>query len=397
MDKESLIFCEHELRKAELLYRLNGDISQFCNQTKSLTKQAKKIISESNHIIKPKENVYNDFLNYQGDLEIKSIIENQENDFRNVRKYISKDEYEKRLKKLILLRNEYANTVGFDDFISYKYSLFGISTSILDKKIKETKCPAQVNTNYIKNIIKNFRTRPELYETRQLSLLKKLLEFWKLDLKWRNISIHTTNLPPFYVGACVALSIPNDIHVLMNLQPGLSGFAVFLHEVGHAYYYNHIDIDIYNPTTPPHAYNLVVEEALAILFENLAYNRRTIEYLFQEEMDLYMDISEIFLPYYLVCITFEEYIYHNSEADFENVWCKLCTKYNVSHKDWTAPHFFVSNPGYFAAYFLGNRLADSLYKYIQKNNIELNSFLINSICKHGINLNYTGLLKKIDF
>ncbi len=62
---------------------------------------------------------------------------------------------------------------------------------------------------------------------------------------------------------------------------------------------------------------------------------------------------------------------------------------------WIKPHFFVSNPGYFAAYFIAYYLAKEIYLYANKDSKKLFDFLKNEICKPGIKLQYDLFLDKI--
>ena len=210
------------------------------------------------------------------------------------------------------------------------------------------------------------------------------------------MKIHTDNLPQFYIGACIPLSIPEDIHVLMNLQSGLSGFAVFMHEIGHAYYYSNISNCLSVEDQRPS--NLIVEEGVALLFENLVYTSYTTKKLLGIELDVYEKLIDTFAMYQMCCIEFEERIYKEPYSEFDLVWKELRRNYEFEQKsDWCTPHFFVSEPGYFAAYFLGNRLAKDIYSYVKRNNIGINDFLIEYICSVGGNMQFDKLLKEIGF
>jgi hypothetical protein len=69
---------------------------------------------------------------------------------------------------------------------------------------------------------------------------------------------------------------------------------------------------------------------------------------------------------------------------------------------WSNPHFFVSAPGYFSAYILGEFFARDLKNYFIKDNGKLfsnkvGSFLLDKIFKDGRNLDIEKLLSIIEF
>ena len=52
---------------------------------------------------------------------------------------------------------------------------------------------------------------------------------------------------------------------------------------------------------------------------------------------------------------FEELIYSTEAVDYDEEWEKLCRIFAVDpQQSWRDPHFFVSNPGYFAADLLAS-------------------------------------------
>lgn len=318
--------------------------------------------------------------------------------FRNIRKQIPKKEYEERLRELVILRNEFAKTAGFHNYLEYKYSMWGIDKGILANKMDKTYTELFGVTDSLEYIlhIKELNSLSKLNDKNQIQLLEQMLDIWRLELKRDKVKIHTDNLPQFYIGACIPLSIPEDIHVLMNLQSGLSGFAVFMHEIGHAYYYSNISNCLSVENQRPS--NLIVEEGVALLFENLVYTSYTTKKLLGIELDVYEKLIDTFAMYQMCCIEFEERIYKEPYSEFDLVWKDLRRNYEFEQKsDWCTPHFFVSEPGYFAAYFLGNRLAKDIYIYVRRNNIGINDFLIEYICSVGGNMQFDKLLKKIGF
>lgn len=83
-------------------------------------------------------------------------------------------------------------------------------------------------------------------------------------------------------------------------------------------------------------------------------------------------------------------------CDFDNEWKKACDLVGEPEGEgWIKPHFFVTNPGYFAAYFIAGYLAKEIYLYVNKARKNLFDFLKNEICMPGITLQYDLFLDKI--
>ncbi len=380
-----------EEHKGELQYWLSGDYESFCNKKKEIYMKAKKSKfgkEKQEHIC----GMYHNELKYSGDLELAFLIEKEEKKVRNVRKQLSKQEYSEQLLNLIHLRNQYAKTAGFENYLDYKYDLWGIEYDILNKvAVKQQVMKKNDITCLEERFIKILRNA--LFDVKnQTFLLKQVDECWNLNL--RDIHIHDKNLPGFYIGACVPISIPDDIHVLINKQPGLSGFSVFMHEIGHAYYYkNMISEDSYGKKIP---FNLIIEETVALLFENQVFSEKFIARFLDIEMDMWSWKANMQLNYLLCCTKFEESIYKKSVIDFDKEWENACVFMGKHEKEgWIKPHFFVSNPGYFAAYYIAAFLAREIYLQIDREGQDLICFIKNDICSIGTKIQYNKLLDKI--
>ena len=116
-----------EERKAELQYWLSGDYESFCGKKKEIYLAAGKAIKDAGHT-SPGHSPggYRNELKYAGDLELAFRIETEEKKFRSVRKQLPAPEYAKWLQKLVRLRNQYARTAGFENYLDYRYALWGI-------------------------------------------------------------------------------------------------------------------------------------------------------------------------------------------------------------------------------------------------------------------------------
>ena len=223
-------------------------------------------------------------------------------------------------------------------------------------------------------------------------LLKQVSDYWDLNLDC--IQIHDRNLPEFYIGACVPIHIPDEVHVLINKVSGLSGFSVFMHEMGHAFYYSNIMGKDINGKREP--FNLIMEETIALVFENQVYTKEFLTHFLGIDKNMWFLKANAQLSYLLCCARFEENIYKVEKPDFDKEWKRACDLVGEPEREgWIKPHFFVSNPGYFAAYFIAGYLAGQIYLYANKDSSYLFDFLKNEICRPGIKLQYDLLLDKI--
>ena len=380
-----------EERKAELQYWLTGDSDSFSREKRNIYILAgKKHFTEEKQ--EPARGMYRDELKYAGDLELAFQIEREEKQFRSVRKQLNERDYGQRLRRLIHLRNQYARTAGFENYLDYKYALWGIEPAVLNKAAARQLMAEKTDITQLKNWLMNVTKDERLAARNQRKLLKQIDMGWNLNLE--RIQIHDKHLPEFYIGACVPVCIPDDIHVLINMQPGLSGFSVFMHEMGHAFYYNNITSeDIYGRKEP---FNLIMEETVALLFENQVYTENFLTEFLNIHEDMWPLKANGQLNYLLSCAEFEEKVYRAVDFDFDREWEAACALTGErGDAGWTRPHFFISNPGYFAAYFIAGFLAKEVYLYADRTGQNLFEFMRNEICRPGRNLRYDILLNKI--
>ena len=111
---------------------------------------------------------------------------------------------------------------------------------------------------------------------------------------------------------------------------------------------------------------------------------------------MWLPKAEFQLDYLLCCAEFEERIYRKADPDFDAEWKAACAFTGEEEGDgWTKPHFFVSNPGYFAAYFIAAFLAKETYRYADRESRDLFDFIRNEICSPGGALAYEAFLEKV--
>lgn len=202
------------------------------------------------------------------------------------------------------------------------------------------------------------------------------------------------------VGCVIDVSIPNKI--LLSIKPyiHLGAFSVLMHEMGHALYFSNIKQNIYELNK---SYNSIFDEGMALFFQKIVLSKEWFEHILEMEYPLSYNLAFFEKPIFMCAISFENEIYENSDTDFDEIWEKYENKYfcaGLSH--WTKEHFFVSNPGYYIPYLLGDFLADSLINFFNNkyNSVfcdKVGSFLKNKIWSKGRLLKYDKLLQKIKF
>lgn len=410
---------EKNLNKAELYYRLNGETDDFLNCEKEFTKFLgdKCIFNEIEALLKNSKDYYEKLrynyiytysLMYQGDSNLRMKIISEEKRFRVIRKKVSHDEYEKELRRLVKLRNKFAQTVGCKNYLELQYKLSGVDENLLKLKIEKSLKSVYEKYNQYLNIHDkqaiNINIDKDWLKTeKQLTLAEKTIKKIGIDLKSLSINFHIEpNDKKVGAGAVVPVSIPNDIHIINNSFNGLVAFDVLLmHEAGHAIYYSNIDKNL--PYELRKSYNSMMDEGIALFFESLVFAKEWFDEFLNMEYPIYNIKECITIPQQICCVKFETDIYNNPDESFDDLWKNNLDKYFYDSKySWTKPHFFISQPGYFSAYLLGEFFANDLKQYlIKKNGLLLKEstgeFLIDKVFKFGKTLDFQSLLKTISF
>lgn len=127
---------EKELRKAE--YWRTGDIQHLNDIQVHISSQLIKSGELKKRSI-VENGKYNDYLKYSGDQKLLIHIHTLESEIHKQRKELSKERYSKKLHKLVILRNEYAKTAGYGNYLDYKYAEYGVEKELLKQKILKEK------------------------------------------------------------------------------------------------------------------------------------------------------------------------------------------------------------------------------------------------------------------
>lgn len=343
---------------------------------------------------------YNDYLKYSGDQKLLIHIHTLESEIHKQRKELSKERYSKKLHKLVILRNEYAKTAGYGNYLDYKYAEYGVEKELLKQKILKEK--NQIHTYHSfaedRKYFKEISSKDIFQSSNQIHLLKEVIDNIGIYIDWSNIIIYTEQLPDFYRAVTVPIAIPDECSIFINTVSGMGGFSVLLHELGHACYYTSISHDLSNEDRRP--LNSIVEEGIALWFENLIFTSEVLNELLGLDKDLIDFKMSLSLFQQIGFVEFEQLIYKNETIHYDDVWKEISSKYGINHS-WMNLHFFVSEPGYFAAYLLGGYFARDTLAYMRKDNIfkETNKInkLLGEICNMGRKFNLNNFLDKIDF
>lgn len=127
--EEKIQKAEQKYNKAELLYRLTGDSTELllqekCNFDLFRNEDVYKYLYNLDKDMKEKSRyLYSFYLRYVGDMNLRSRIIFDEKELRKVRKKIPVEDYEKKLRELVKLRNRFAQTIGFKNYLELQYEV----------------------------------------------------------------------------------------------------------------------------------------------------------------------------------------------------------------------------------------------------------------------------------
>ena len=179
---------------------------------------------------------------------------------------------------------------------------------------------------------------------------------------------------------CIDIDQEGDIRVVANIRPNALGMDTMLHEYGHAVYFKYIDHELpWLLRNPAHTFTT---EAVAMMFGNLESNPDWIGKMLGtpaeetarigRECERYSVMNTlVFSRWVQVMYRFEKAMYENPDQDLNKLWWDLVEKYQLLRRppgrdqaDWAAKIHLTSSPAYYHNYLLGNLLASQLEHYI---------------------------------
>ena len=330
--------------------------------------------------------------------------------------------------KLVKLRNEGAQELGFSNFHEMSLSLDEQSGEDLDKLFdeldelthsgfKELKADIDKYLSNKFNVKENelmpwhyedkfFQHGPKIYNI-DLDKYYKNQNLSELTQKYFNgIGLNIDDMlansdlyekkGKYQHAYCTDIDRNGDIRVVCNIKPNHKWMSTMLHEFGHAVYDKYV-----SPKLPwqlrSHSH-IFTTEAIAMMFGRFSQNPDWLlkmHCISEEEKNKISDNCRksiraeqlIFSRWVQVMYRFEKELYSNPDQDLNEVWWRLVKKYQLlknpegrDEPDWASKIHMALYPAYYHNYMLGELLASQLYNYItskviKSENMESESFV----------------------
>jgi len=180
-----------------------------------------------------------------------------------------------------------------------------------------------------------------------------------------------------------------DVRILCNLQNTERWMETILHELGHAIYSKYHDRnEPWLLREPAHSFTT---EAIAMFFGRLSRNPAWMQEMLdlsekqrkeiQEVSEKYLRFQQVlFARWALVMYNFEKQLYADPDQDLNNLWWQLVEKYQFVKRPpgpvdagWASKLHFTSAPCYYHNYMLGELLASQLHHHIVHKVLKLES------------------------
>jgi peptidyl-dipeptidase A len=188
---------------------------------------------------------------------------------------------------------------------------------------------------------------------------------------------------------CTDIDRKGDIRILANIKNDENWTGTMLHELGHGVYMKSIDPSL--PYLLREEAHIFTTEAIAMLFGRLSKDAEWIQmmiHLTDEEKDSMAEALRInsrlsqlvFCRWCQVMLHFEHEMYRDPDQDLNHLWWELVQKYqqltppaNIQGQDWASKVHIVSAPVYYHNYLLGEFLASQLDHHIRHRVINTSS------------------------
>ncbi|MCK5149309.1 M2 family metallopeptidase [Candidatus Pacearchaeota archaeon] len=390
------------------------------------------------------------------DNQIKDILKEEQNSEKLKQTWeASKKQGEfvaKEVLEIIKLRNELAQSLGYENYFNMSLELNEQKEEEIDKIFldleEKTNKPFEEIKKEIGEVLSKrykikiselkpwhyhdlfFQEAPEIYEI-------DLDEFYKEDVIEKAIKFYEGlgfdvedildqsdlyEKPGKYQHAC-CINIDNsgDVRIVQNTKNNEKWMDTTLHELGHGIYDKNVD-----STLPfllrSHAHTFVTE-SIALLFGRNSKNSNFIKRFCDVDEEKAEKVSElgkkqlkireiVFSRWCQVMYYFEKGLYKNPEQDLNKLWWNLVKKYqridfSRDKPDWASKIHIVGAPVYYHNYMLGELLASQLQSYIVKNILkqndvknpdynkkEVGEFLRKNLFEYGKKYRWEELIKK---
>jgi peptidyl-dipeptidase A len=353
---------------------------------------------------------------------------------------------EKDVLKLVALRNQSAQQLGFKNYHTMSLFLSEQNTeemdSLFDKLDKLTREPYRKTKKNIDTYLASrlgirieelkpwhyqnrfFQESPEIYDTD----LDKY--FSDKDIEQITINYYESiNLPikdmiqnsdlyekenKYQHAYCINLDRSGDVRVICNIKPNANWMGTMLHEFGHAVYDKYVDTSL--PWLLRTHAHIFITEAIAMFFGRLVSNLSWIEQFVDTKIEnreskekkinknLKMNLI-VFSRWAQVMYRFEKQMYENPKQDLNKMWWDLVEEYQElkrpayrNEPDWASKIHIALYPVYYHNYMLGELLAsqlkDNLYytfgNYFRES--EVGIFLRKKIFNIGAQFHWNELI-----
>ena len=322
------------------------------------------------------------------------------------------------VKKLVLMRNQAANELGFKNYHQMMLKLSEQDPNEIEQLFNEldnltrpayAKLKMEIDSALAKKHgITRSKLRPWHYQNRYFQEAPQIYSI-DLDTYYKKADIAEL-AQDYYDGigmniedimdnsdlyerkgkyqhaCCDNLDRKKDIRVICNITPSQRWMDTTLHEFGHAVYEEYLDQEmpwIYRE--PAHTFTT---EAIAMLFGRMASNPEWMHKMLKISKAEQTSISDtsfkilrmeqlVFSRWSQVMYRFEKAMYENPNQDLNALWWKLVEKYqlvkkpaNRNNPDWATKIHVALYPAYYHNYLMGALLASQLNNYITKNIIK---------------------------
>jgi len=360
------------------------------------------------------------------------------------------------LKKLIKLRNQIAQTLGFDNYHSMSLKLSEQDPDAISKLFDELDSLTAGNFAELKSEIDN-------YLSRRYNIPVSALMPWHYQNRFfqEAPAIYQVDLDKYYAGQdiekltsdyyksmgldiddilahsdlyekpgknqhayCIDIDNSGDVRVLCNIKPNYNWMSTMLHEFGHGIYDKYIDRGLpFALRTPSHTFTT---EAIAMLFGRMASNpgwMLDMGIIDSAEMQKIDDQSFrvlrleqlTFSRWAQVMYRFEKSMYENPDQDLDKLWWDLVEKYQLLRRpperhqpDWASKIHIATVPCYYHNYLLGELLASQLNHYVTASliksddfrhqsfygNSKVGNFFVSKVFQPGASLYWNDMIEK---
>jgi len=317
--------------------------------------------------------------------------------------------------RLVKLRNEAAQSIGFKNFYEMRLILSGQTPSEVDAIYGEldavTRAPyAQVKYEIDTYLSEQYyvpvdQLRPWHYQNRFFQappniytvdfdsyykgkdLVKLVGNYFKgigLDIQDVIDNSDLYDKPgKSQLGQTFDIDREGDIRILGNVTDNFASMHTFLYETGFAAYLKGIDRHL--SYTLRQSAHFFTNDAIAIFFTRFASNPewlKAVVGISETEMKKIKEPARkalrlekfVFSRWAQVVYRFEKDLYENPDQDLNKLWWDLVEKYQLLHRpdnrnspDWAAKTHLVTMPCMYHNYMLGELTASQLFAYINKN------------------------------